>query len=210
MLNLIHGTDLIVISSKPFGSEELRTSKLMTEMALGKRVYFFAQPIVGMTKKANLYFTKEPNKVTVVQPYLPEDVSVFERQDALVKLMKEFIREQHIAHLTIWTDTPQGMPYIRRLNPDVAIYDKGHDVMRPSFLEQELLGRADLVLNADKTEENLRVDIRDLNSDLNEHKYLPDATEVVIAQKAHTHSDVLPDNRRVRNYVISLYQSQLA
>ena len=151
MLNSLHGTDLIVISSHHHDSNQVRTSELMAKMALNKRVYFFAAPKIGVTPKPMFYYLKEYQKVTIVQPFLPEDCF-----SSMVRLMKEFIKQERISRLTLWTDTPEALPLIEGLNPEVAVFDKTEFALNSSEeLNDRLLQRADLVFDDETTDEDL-------------------------------------------------------
>ncbi len=200
MLNLILGTDLIVFSSDEFGSEDLRTSKLMSHLAHSHRVFFFHKPLVGMTKKSTFYYSKESHAVTVVQPYLPSDMSVFDQKQGLLNLIKDFIRAEKIQHLTIWTDSPEATPLIRHLNAEVVIYDKALRAQTSSnHLEQELLQKADLILNSKTNDEVIFNEMDKLKNDVQEEHVLNDPTELMLALKKN--SD------RPKNYFINQYMS---
>jgi hypothetical protein len=153
MTNLENGNDLIVFSSHAFGSSEVRTSKLMAQFVKRKRVYFFESPIIGVAKEATYFLRKNEHEVTVIQPYLPEDISVFEHKQALLNILKELIQDENICHYTIWTDTPKSMPFIRNLNSEIIIYDclKNYSETN-SDLEEELFQYADLTLTTGLTE----------------------------------------------------------
>lgn len=154
MKNLENGTDLIVFSSENFGSTEVRTSLLMANFALRKRVFFIQSPIIGVVKEATYHLKQNEQQVTIIQPYLPGETSVFEQKEAMLNLLKELIRDENILHYTIWTDTPKSMPFIRNLNSEIIVYDciKNYSLTRPE-LEQELFQYADVVLTSAMTSE---------------------------------------------------------
>jgi UDP-galactopyranose mutase len=149
MMNLACGTDLIVFSSDKFGWEDLRTSALMKEFALKKRVYFFEQPIMGVSRDATYMIKKEDHEVCLIQPYLPAETSIFEQKLSLLNLLKELITDEQISHYTIWTDTPKAMHFIRQLSPEIIIYDCLNDYsIASAALEAELFEYADVVLTS--------------------------------------------------------------
>lgn len=160
-MNFTNGTGLIVFSSDKFGSENLRTSSLMTEFALKKRVYFIEAPIMNVSKEATYFIKKNDHEVCIIQPYLPADTSIFEQKKAVLDLLKEFLVEENISHYTMWTDTPKAMHFIRHLNPGIIIYDCLKDFSKTNpELEKELFEYADVVLTSgmsviDKPELNL-------------------------------------------------------
>lgn len=154
MTNLENGADLIVFSSHHFGSSEVRTSKLMVTFAKRKRVYFFESPIIGVASSPTYFLSKNDHEVTIIQPYLPANLSVFEQKEALLNLIKELIADENILHYTLWTDTPKSMPFIRKLNSEINIYDclKNYSLTHAE-LEQELFQYADLTLTTGLTEQ---------------------------------------------------------
>lgn len=200
MLNLIHGTDLIVFSSEEFGSEDLRTSKLMNHFSHNHRVFFFHKPITGMTKKPTFYYSKESHLVTVVQPYIPAELSVFDQKVALVNLIKDFIRDEKIQHLTIWTDTPEVTPLIRKLHTDAVIYDKAMQaLMSSNHLEQELLQKADVILNSKISDESILVEIDQMKAEVIEERRFSSPIELMM--------DVKKPANHSKSYMISQYLS---
>ena len=149
MLNLQCRSDLIVFSHNHFGSEDSRTTRLMNKFASQRRVFFIESPIIGKTKEPTYYITREENEVMIVKPYLPAEMSVFERKSAIQALIKELIADENISHYTIWTDTPKAMPFVRHLSAEIIVYDcvKSYILTHPE-LEQELYQHADIVLTS--------------------------------------------------------------
>lgn len=152
MNNVETGTDLIVISSNAYGSDEVRTSSVMDKFAENKRVFFFEAPIIGVTENSTYFFKAEDNGIRIIQPYLPKEISVFEQKDILLNLLKELIIDENISHYTIWTDTPKAMPYVRSLSAEIIIYDCLKDYSESHMeLEKELFQYADVVLTSGMT-----------------------------------------------------------
>jgi len=149
MINLENGTDLIVFSSEAFGSTEVRTTKLITHLALTKRVYFIEAPIIGLSKDPTYFLKKNEHEVTIIQPYLPAQLSVFEQKHVLLELIKELIHDENIIHYTAWTDSPKSMAFIRNLSSEIVVYDCIHNYSNSHpELEQEIFQYADLILTA--------------------------------------------------------------
>ncbi len=161
MTTFENDSDLIVFSSHSFGSKDVRTSLLMSEFALHKRVFFFEEPVVGMVKIPTYFINQDINQVYVIRPYLPDGISIYDQKEALLELMKEFITDEDIAHYTIWTDTPKRMSLIRKLNSEVIIYDclKDYSSSNPE-LEQEVFQYADLVLTSGLSTYNHRENLQ--------------------------------------------------
>lgn len=142
-------SDLIVLSSHPYGSNEVRTSRIMGQLALKRRIFFIQAPIMGVSQSATYFLKKEENEVTLIQPYLPKECSIFEQKKAQLDLIKELIIEENINDYTLWTDTPRSVPFIRNLCAETIVYDRINN-FSPSQneLEKELFQYADLVLTA--------------------------------------------------------------
>jgi UDP-galactopyranose mutase len=149
MTNLENGTDLIVFSSHKFDSNEVRTPTLMGQFANRKRVYFIESPIMGVSSTPTYFLKKNDHEVTIIQPYLPSEISVFEQHEASLNLVKELIADEQLSHYTLWTDTPKAMPFIRHLNPEIIVYDCLRDYSKSNpELEHELFQYADVVLTS--------------------------------------------------------------
>ena len=154
MTNLDNGTDLIVFSSHKYDSNEVRTPTLMSQFAARKRVYFIETPIIGVSSTSTYFLRKNENEVTIIQPYLPSELSLFERQEASLNLVKELIADEHMSHYTIWTDTPKAMPFIRHLSAEIIVYDCLRDYSKThQELEHELFQYADVVLTSGLSEQ---------------------------------------------------------
>lgn len=168
MKDLVMETDLIVFSSHDFGSNEIRTTALMTEFAQRNRVYFIESPIVGVVQAPTYLLKKNEHAVTVIRPYLPATMTMFEQKDAVLALVKELISDEHISHYTLWTDTPKCMSFIRKLCSEVIIYDciNDYSACNPQ-LEKELFQSADLVLTSGLSSYNKTVTINTQLKDTN-------------------------------------------
>jgi hypothetical protein len=156
MLNLECRSDLIVFSFDQFGSQNSRTSKQMEKFALNRRVYFIESPIIGVSKTPTYFLKKSQKEVIVIQPYLPEELSIFEQKVAMLDIIKELITDENISHYTLWTDTPKAMPFIRNLSAEIIVYDclRNYSITHPE-LEQELFQYADVVLTSALTEKKI-------------------------------------------------------
>lgn len=158
MTNLQNVSSIVVFSSDKYGSQEVRTSTLMDQFAQEKNVYFFENPILEVSREPTYFLQKNEQGVSVIQPYLPGNLSVFEKRDALITLLRDLITEEEIQNYAVWTDTPRGMPFIRHLNADIIVYDCFLNSIHHVELEKELFEYADVVL----TSRTARDDQRDL------------------------------------------------
>lgn len=154
MTNFASVSNLLVFSSDRFASVQVRTTRLMAEFGQHKNVFFVEEPLIGLGQKACYLLQKhEQTEITIIQPYLPANLSVFERRDELTTLIKEFLTDESIEHYAIWADTPKSMPFIRYLNPEIIIYDCLLVDGLYHELEQEMLEYADVVLTS-RTQRN--------------------------------------------------------
>lgn len=149
MKNLAHNTDLIVFSVERWGSSFTRTSQIMSRFARHRKVFFFEAPIVGISQTAVYLLRETRDDVIVVEPYLPEEMSIFEQKAALVEVVNKLIVDEKISKFSIWTDTPKALPFFRHLKPEAVIYDclLDYSEMAPE-LEKEVFNTADLVLTS--------------------------------------------------------------
>ncbi len=155
MMNIECRSDLVVFSLNHFGSDLVRTSKHMSRLAQHRRVFFVEYPIIGVSKTPTYFLKKNEQEVIIIQPYLPGELSVFERKDAILGILKELIADENITGYTIWTDTPKAIPFIRNLSAEIIVYDcvKNYCLSNPE-LEKELYEYADVVITSALSDKN--------------------------------------------------------
>ena len=131
-----------------------RPQHLMSRFARGMTVVFWEEPMaIGGKETAFLKVREAADApgVRVVVPHLPEGLSDADRDIALTRLL-----EAYVAGLTrpliAWYYTPMMLPFSRDLEADAVVFDAMDELSKFKFapaglleLEQELLGRADLV-----------------------------------------------------------------
>lgn len=79
--------------------------------------------------------------VTIVNFYLPQETSVFERLKMHRELIKELIGEESLTDYTIWTNRCRSIALIRHLNASSVVYDREgdhHDVHPAHLREMQL------------------------------------------------------------------------
>lgn len=142
-------SDLIVFSLERWGSSFSRTSQIMSRFARHRNVFFIETPIVGVSKTPMYLLRETRDDVMVIEPYLPEEISVFDQKDALIEIVNKLMEDEKITNFSIWTDTPKAMPFFRHLEPKALIYDclKDYSLTHPE-LEKEIFNRADVVLTS--------------------------------------------------------------
>lgn len=139
--------DLIVFSEIHFDSGSF--GHVLGQLSHERNIYFFQTPIYGVASCVSYIIQKNETAVTVIQPYIPHDISVFEQRNAFNKIIHQVMEDEKIVDYTIWTNTPKVMPHIRTLTPDILIYDCSfdHEITNPD-LEREIRRKADLVLSS--------------------------------------------------------------
>lgn len=148
-------TDLLVFSHHRWDFVFKRPQHLLTRFARCRRVFYFEEPVFGMTEIPRLHLRETKENVLVAVPYLPWSIDEKKINDALVDLVDELIFEEEIKDYSLWYYTPLALRFSRHLNPRITIYDcmdelalcKGApcDVME---LETELFKKSDLVVTA--------------------------------------------------------------
>lgn len=145
-------SDLLVFSHLRWDFVFQRPQHLLTRHARHRRVYYFEEPVFGMTDIPRLHLRETPEAVLVVVPYLPKTIESHEVEAALRDLVDELVYEEEIRDMTIWYYTPMALNFSRHLNPSAIIFDKMDELSLfkgapPSLvnLEKELMDRADLV-----------------------------------------------------------------
>ncbi len=98
------------------------------------QIWFVENP--RLENASDSHFTTEDlGNMKVMTPFLPENISVFERKEILTKLIKDFIAEEEIAHYDLATDTVRVVPYLRHLNPDKILFEEN---LSEAFTHPEL------------------------------------------------------------------------
>jgi glycosyltransferase involved in cell wall biosynthesis len=146
MKTFLQKSDLIVFSLNHWNSSFERTEQIMSRYACYRRVYFIEIPIIGISAEPKYLIRETRDDVRVVEPYLPENFSVFEQKAALVEIIRDLIRDEKIVEYSVWTDTPKAMPLIRNLEPKALMYDclDDYSLTNPQ-LEKEIFKVADVV-----------------------------------------------------------------
>jgi UDP-galactopyranose mutase len=131
-----------------------RPQHLMSRFAREMTVVFWEEPIEIEKRETAFLKVRQaedfPN-VRLVTPHLPQGLSEERREEALKRLL-----DAHVAScerpLVSWYYTPMMLPFSRHLDASVVVYDCMDELSKFRFaperlldLEQELIGRADVV-----------------------------------------------------------------
>jgi len=132
-------SDLLVFSHLRWDSDSKRPQHLLSRHAKHRRVFYFEEPIFGMTQIPRLHLRETQEGVHVVVPYLPASIDAEEMESALRDLVDELIFEEELAHYTICYYTPMALTFSRHLEPVAVIFDKMEELSLKHGIPQELI-----------------------------------------------------------------------
>jgi UDP-galactopyranose mutase len=145
-------TDLLVFSHLRWDFVFQRPQHLLSRHAKYRRVFYFEEPVFGMTEVPRLHLRETSENVLVVIPYVPTDIEPSKMEAALIDLVDELIYEEELIDYTIWYYTPMAVGFTRHLEPSAIIFDCMDELSlfkgaphRLIELEAELMELADLV-----------------------------------------------------------------
>lgn len=145
-------TDLLVFSHLRWDFVFQRPQHLLSRHAKHRRVFYFEEPVFGMTELPRLHLRETSENVLVVIPYLPSNIEPAKMEAALTDLVDELVYEEELIDYSIWYYTPMAVPFTRHLEPRTVIFDCMDELSlfqgAPQSLidmETELMGRADVV-----------------------------------------------------------------
>jgi UDP-galactopyranose mutase len=145
-------TDLLVFSHLRWDFVFQRPQHLLSRHAKHRRVFYFEEPVFGMTEVPRLRLRETPENVLVVVPYLPANIDPAKLEAAMADLVDELVYEEEVIDYALWYYTPMALGFTRHLEPRSTIFDCMDELSlfrgAPQSLinmEAELLTRADLV-----------------------------------------------------------------
>jgi UDP-galactopyranose mutase len=131
-----------------------RPQHLMSRFAKEMTVVFWEEPIevdARETAYLKVHQAEDFANVRVVTPHLPQGLDESRREEVLKRLLDAHV-SVYTRPLVSWYYTPMMLPFSRHLDASVLIYDCMDELSKFRFaperlldLEQELIGRADLV-----------------------------------------------------------------
>jgi UDP-galactopyranose mutase len=143
--------DLLVFSQTRWDHSLPRAQHVLGRYASYRRVYYFEEPVIGVTDLCRIHLKETQEGVMVVVPYLPAGLKEAEIQSSLRELVDELIYEEEINNMTILYTSPSALAISRHLEPAAVIYDCEEIEHNPSaHLGSELLEKADLVFTTNK------------------------------------------------------------
>lgn len=145
-------SDLLVFSHLRWDFVFQRPQHLLSRHAKHRRVFYFEEPVFGMTDMPRLHLRETAEAVQVAVPYLPSSIKHEDIEAALRDLVDELIFEEDLSSYSVWYYTPMALPFTRHLEPMNVLFDKMDELSlfkgAPQALidlESELLKKADLV-----------------------------------------------------------------
>lgn len=152
MNTLCATTDLLVFSHLRWDFVFQRPQHLLSRHAQHRRVFYFEEPVFGMTEIPRLHLRETVENVTVVVPYLPSNIEPDKIEAAMTDLVDELVYEEELIDYNVWYYTPMAMGFTRHLEPKATIFDCMDELSlfkgAPEKLikrEAELMQRADVV-----------------------------------------------------------------
>ena len=146
-------SDLIVFSHLRWDFVFQRPQHLLSRFAKYRRVFYFEEPVIGITETPHLDSHHSEEGVLIVVPHLPSGLKSRDMEQSLKELLDQFLLKEHIEVFTLWYYTPMALAFTDHLKPQATLFDCIDEVSMfqeaPRNLlamETELLKRADLVI----------------------------------------------------------------
>jgi UDP-galactopyranose mutase len=139
-------TDLLVFSHLRWDFIFQRPQHLLSRHAKYRRVFYFEDPVFGMTEVPRLHLRETSENVLVVIPYLPSSIDASQIESAMTDLVDELVYEEEVIDYTLWYYTPEALSYTKHLEPRATIFDCMTELS--SEKEEELLKKADIVFTS--------------------------------------------------------------
>ncbi|MFP5386220.1 MAG: glycosyltransferase [Bacteriovoracia bacterium] len=151
-MNTCETSDLLVFSHLRWDFVFQRPQHLLSRHAKFRRVFYFEEPVFGMTEIPRLHLRETSEEVMVVIPYLPSNIEASKIDEALNDLVEELIYEEELIDYTLWYYSPMALGYTENLKAKAVIYDCMDELSLfkgapDCMMEREyaLLRKADLV-----------------------------------------------------------------
>ncbi len=139
-------SDLLVFSHLRWDFIFHRPHHVMTRFAQHRRVFYFEEPIFGVTESPRLHLKVTEENMHVVIPYLPAGMDFLRANESLRNLLNELITDEEIKDYTVWYYSPSSLNFTRHLNPAVTIFDCLTSAHQSAMDEEsEIVTKADLV-----------------------------------------------------------------
>jgi len=138
--------DLIVFSQIRWHGPYERPQFLVSRFASYRRVFYFEEPVLGLTDKPKLHSKISPEGVHIVVPYLP-NTACSNIQADMEFLIAELVFDEQITRFTTLYFNPRAISFTSKLNSEFIHYDS-FEIINEKIAEQ-LINSANLVTTSD-------------------------------------------------------------
>ncbi len=139
-------SDLLVFSHLRWDFVFQRPQHLMARFAQHRRVFYFEEPIFGMTDIPTYHTRLSQEGVHVITPYLPSNIGQLEAREILREMVDELILDENLTDYSLWYYSPAAFSFTQHLQPFVILFDWIEETPL-LFIQHEklLLKKADVV-----------------------------------------------------------------
>ena len=116
-------SDLLVFSHLRWDFVFQRPQHLLSRHAKERRVFYFEEPVFGMTDAPRLHMRESQENVQIVVPYLPAGIEASEVEAAMKELVDKLVYEEDLTDMTVWYYTPMALSFSNHLKSSVVIFD---------------------------------------------------------------------------------------
>ena len=116
-------SDLLVFSHLRWDFVFQRPQHLLSRHAKHRRVYYFEEPVFGMTDLPRLHMRESSEGVQIVVPYLPSSVKSEDLESVLKGLVDDLIFDEDLSEFSIWYYTPMALGFSKHLQAKTVIFD---------------------------------------------------------------------------------------
>lgn len=142
-------SDLLVFSHLRWDFIFERPQHVLSRHAGHRRVFYFEEPVFGMTDSPRLHLKPTSENVQVVVPHLPSGMEPSMMDGALSSLLDELISEEGIRDFTAMYYSPAALSFSRHLNPSVVIFDCMESTYENGMdSEHELIEKSDVMFTS--------------------------------------------------------------
>lgn len=145
-------SDLLVFSHLRWDFIFERPHHVLSRHASHRRVFYFEEPIFGMSDFPRLHLKLSQENVHVVIPYLPTGMEPADMNIVLAELLNELIYEEDLRDYTAMYYSPAALSFSRDLSPSVIIFDcMDHAYENGKDSELELMKKSDVIFTSNQS-----------------------------------------------------------
>jgi glycosyltransferase involved in cell wall biosynthesis len=145
-------SDLLVFSHLRWDFIFERPQHVLSRHASHRRVFYFEEPVFGMTDSPRLHLKLSQENVQVVVPHLPSGMEPSMMDSALTELLNELVYEEDLRDFTVMYYSPAALSFSRHLTASVVIFDcMDHAYENGMDSEHELISRSDVVFTSNQS-----------------------------------------------------------